>query len=113
MSMTLSGTALTFNDGTQQSTLAPRAWVNFNGEDPFVANPTSVPIRAQSNVASITKNSTGDFTINFTTAMPDDKYATVYGGQFDNTGGAAFAVFGLARVAGARSEEHTSELQSH
>ena len=45
-----------------------RAWVNFNG--------TGTPaIRASGNVTSITDNGTGDYTVNFTTAMPDANYA--------------------------------------
>lgn len=46
---------------------ACRAWVNFNG--------TGTPsIRASGNVSSITDNGVGDYTINFTTAMPDANY---------------------------------------
>ena len=45
-----------------------RAWVNFNGTG-------TVAIRASGNVSSITDNGTGDYTINFTTAMPDANYA--------------------------------------
>lgn len=49
---------------------ACRAWVNFNG--------TGTPaIRASANVASITDNDVGDYTINFTTAMPDANYSVV------------------------------------
>ena len=44
-----------------------RAWVNFNGTE-------TVAIRAQFNVSSITDNGTGDYTVNFTTAMPDTSY---------------------------------------
>jgi len=47
---------------------ACRAWVNFNGTG-------TVAIRASGNVTSITDNGTGDFTVNFTTAMPDADYA--------------------------------------
>ncbi len=47
---------------------ACRAWVNFNGAG-------TVAIRASGNVSSITDNGAGDFTINFTTAMPDANYA--------------------------------------
>ena len=48
-----------------------RAWVNFNG--------TGTPaIRASGNVSSITDNGTGDYTINFTTAMPDTNYCNVF-----------------------------------
>lgn len=45
-----------------------RAWVNFNGTG-------TVAIRASGNVSSITDNGTGDYTVNFTTAMPDANYA--------------------------------------
>jgi hypothetical protein len=45
-----------------------RAWVNFNG--------TGTPaIRASGNVTSITDNGTGDYTVNFTTAMSDANYS--------------------------------------
>lgn len=55
--------------GTEIGTLC-RAWVNFNGT---VATPST--IRASFNVASITKNATGNYTVNFTNAMPDANYA--------------------------------------
>ncbi len=47
-----------------------RAWVNFNGTG-------TVAIRASGNVSSITDNGPGDYTVNFTTAMPDANYAAV------------------------------------
>jgi len=47
-----------------------RAWVNFNG----TGTPT---IRASGNVTNITDNGTGDYTVNFTTAMPDANYSAV------------------------------------
>ena len=43
---------------------ACRAWVNFNGTG-------TVAIRASGNVSSITDNGTGDYTVNFATALPD------------------------------------------
>jgi hypothetical protein len=49
-----------------------RAWVNFNGTG-------TVAIRASGNVTSITDNGTGDYTVNFTTAMTDANYAVVCG----------------------------------
>jgi hypothetical protein len=49
---------------------ACRAWVNFNGAG-------TVAIRASGNVSSITDNGTGDYTINFDTAMPDANYSSV------------------------------------
>jgi len=45
-----------------------RAWVNFD------ASSGTPSIRAQVNVSSITYNSAGNFTCNFTTAMPDANY---------------------------------------
>lgn len=47
---------------------ACRAWVNFNGTG-------TVAIRASGNVSSITDNGTGNYIVNFTTAMPDGNYA--------------------------------------
>lgn len=47
---------------------ACRAWVNFNGTG-------TVAIRASGNVSSITDNGVGDYTINFTTGMPDANYS--------------------------------------
>jgi hypothetical protein len=47
-----------------------RAWVNFNGTG-------TVAIRASGNVSSITDNGTGDYTVNFTTAMVDINYSIV------------------------------------
>jgi hypothetical protein len=46
-----------------------RAWVNFNGTG-------TVAIRASGNVSSITDNGVGDYTVNFTTAMPDANFTT-------------------------------------
>ena len=44
-----------------------RAWVRFNGT-------STVAINGSGNVSSITDNGTGDYTINFTTAMSDANY---------------------------------------
>ena len=49
-----------------------RAWVNFNGTG-------TVAIRASGNVSSITDNGVGDYTVNFTTAMPDANYSVCFG----------------------------------
>jgi hypothetical protein len=67
-------------DGAQSGS-APiygaRAWVNFDG--------TGTPaIRASGNISSITDNGTGDYTVNFTTAMPDANYAVSGGCGNDN-----------------------------
>ena len=61
---------LLFNSGYGSAATAYgcRAWVNFNGTG-------TVAIRASGNVSSITDNGTGDYTVNFTTAMPDANYS--------------------------------------
>ena len=71
------GTPVVFKDGggTQVGTLC-RAWVNFNGTG-------TVAIRASFNVSSITDNGTGDYTINFTTALADTNYSV--GGSVNMT----------------------------
>jgi len=55
-----------------------KAWVNFDGT--FGTSPFTVAnggIRAAFNVSSVTDNSTGNYTVNFTTAMPDANYSLV------------------------------------
>ena len=63
---------LQFNSGygSVATAYGCRAWVNFNGTG-------TVAIRASGNVTSITDNGTGDYTVNFTTAMPDANYSAV------------------------------------
>jgi hypothetical protein len=63
---------LKFNSGYGSAATAYgcRAWVNFNGTG-------TVAIRASGNVSSITDNGTGNYTVNFTTAMPDVNYCAV------------------------------------
>lgn len=60
---------LSFNSGYGSAATAYgcRAWVNFNGTG-------TVAIRASGNVSSITDNGTGDYTVNFTTALSDANY---------------------------------------
>jgi hypothetical protein len=79
---------LSFNSGYGSAAVAYgcRAWVNFNGTG-------TVAIRASGNVSSITDNGTGDYTVNFTTALPDANYSYVFGtslnriAQAQNTSG--------------------------
>jgi len=69
----------TFTNGLAQSDIAGalnatgtapiyacRAWVNFDG--------TTATIRDSGNVSSITKDGTGQYTVNFATSMPDVNY---------------------------------------
>ena len=56
--------------GTSEASGLAKAWVNFNGTG-------TVAIRASFNVSSITDNGTGDYTVNFTTALADANYSVV------------------------------------
>ena len=66
---------LKFNSGYGSSVIGygVRAWVNFNGTG-------TVAIREDGNVSSITDNGTGDYTVNFATALPDTNYCVVGSG---------------------------------
>ncbi len=63
---------LQFNSGygSVATAYGCRAWINFNGVG-------TVAIRASGNVSSITDGGTGNYTINFTNAMPDVNYTVV------------------------------------
>jgi hypothetical protein len=69
-------TISTLSDGTNSTSAtnciqgSAKAWVNFDGQG-------TVAIRASYNVSSITDNGTGDYTINFTNALPDANYCAV------------------------------------
>lgn len=64
----------TLSDGTNSASAtdaikgSARAWVNFNGV-------TTATIRASYNVSSVTRNGTGDYTVNFTNALADANYS--------------------------------------
>jgi len=67
-----------------------RAWVNFDGVN-------AGKIRAAYNVSSVTKNGTGDYTVNFTTALVDANYATFFSTTQTGGGGPVFVqVTGVA-----------------
>ena len=89
MPTTLRNTDILFNDGTTQSTSAtsagPRARITFDGRyggsynsyyGVFTAGAITT-IFNSSNVSSVTKNNIGDYTVNFTTALPDADYTMV------------------------------------
>ena len=63
----LSGVKNHLNVSGNAPMYACRAWVNFNGTG-------TVAIRASGNVSSITDNGVGDYTINFTSALPNSNY---------------------------------------
>jgi len=72
---------------------AARAWVNFDGTG-------TVAIRASANVSSITDNGTGDYIVNFTTAMQDVNFSVSGSAGIDQTlsgdSGRLFSEYGMA-----------------
>jgi hypothetical protein len=56
-----------------------KAWVNFNG--------STAAINGSFNVSSITKNGTGNYTANFSTAMPNANYTTTVNNGDLSSGG--------------------------
>ena len=66
-----SGANLQFNSGygSVATAYGCRAWVMFNG--------SNGSIFAQGNVSSITRNGTGNYRVNFSTAMPDASFSVV------------------------------------
>ena len=75
--------AQTISNGTVSTSSAnviqgsAKAWVNFNG--------SGGTIRGSFNISSITVNGTGDYTLNFTTAMPNANSSVVGTAQRANT----------------------------
>jgi hypothetical protein len=64
-----------------------KAWVNFNG---------SGTIAGSFNVSSVTVRATGNFTVNFTTAMPNANYAVSGICTDDNVANRGFNIQGTA-----------------
>ena len=97
------GSFLTYSDGGERPAFFARAWVNFNGTG-------TVAIRASGNVSSITDYSTGNYAVNFTTALPDINHTCIaschsYGdgpavanGYVDNTINAGVATYNTSFV---------------
>jgi hypothetical protein len=56
---------------------ACRAWLNYSG--------SSSTINASGNISSVVKNSTGQYTVNFTNAMPDTNYVVSGSGALINS----------------------------
>ena len=70
---TAESTLTQFNASGSAPVYAARAWVNFNGTG-------TVAIRASGNVSSITDVGVGQYTVNFTTALPDANYVVTAAG---------------------------------
>lgn len=82
----LSGTLAITPAGLAAATAADsrraKAWVNFDGTLTGTITP-----RANFNVSSVTKNGTGDYTLNFTSAMADTNYVLAGSAQSGSSGG--------------------------
>lgn len=74
---------LQFNSGYGSVAVAYgcRAWISFNG--------SSGAINGSGNISSVSNNATGDWTINFSTSMPDGNYSIVGMVRSDNDGNPA------------------------
>ena len=97
---TAESTLSQFNASGSAPVYACRAWVNFNGTG-------TVAIRGSGNVSSITDNGTGDYTVNFVTAMPDANY-TVLGAAMRNTDGSSVQYLLTARNSSTYSNSYTT-----
>lgn len=65
------GSTFGFNSGygSVATAYGCRAWVSFTG--------STAAIRGSANVSSITRNGTGNYVVNYSTAMPDTNYSAV------------------------------------
>ena len=77
--------------GADQASGLAKAWVNFNGSG-------TVAIRASFNVSSITDNGTGDYTVNFTTALADVNYSFACSSTNGAGGNSIPSSFSLATI---------------
>jgi hypothetical protein len=93
---------LTRSAGNLTTTIGGRvvAWCEFDGN--FVSSQSP---NAGFNVSSITKNATGDYTINFTTALANVNYAVTGTAQLDTTNNSTNynLIVGVARRSGAKA----------
>jgi len=87
-------TISTLSDGTNSTSAtnciqgSAKAWVQFNGS-------TGV-IRSSYNTSSVTRDATGNYTVNLTNAMTDTNYATVATGGNAPGDGSGNAIFCIA-----------------
>ena len=84
----------TLSDGTNSTSAtnaiqgSAKAWVNFNGSG-------GASIRGSYNVSSVTRSSTGVYTINFTNALPNTNYAWTIGGWNNGVGNGDWICAGI------------------
>ena len=83
-------------DGTTNQARIAKAWLNYDGTTPT--------IRDSYNIGSVTDDGTGQYTVNYSTAMSDANYSIVVFCHDDQTGGywwrTAVSQEGVAQAAG-------------
>lgn len=81
MSILTTGSAITFSDGSTQSSGKPvaKAFVNFN---------SGGTTYSEYNVSSVTRNSTGNYTINYINPLSSTQYVVVVSSSSNSGGGA-------------------------
>ena len=120
------------NTGTLDSLpfYACRAWVNFDGTDSSSANPLSFTdtgatnhgdansatetlcaIKGSGNVSKVLRTAAGQYTVNFTTAMPDNNYCVVVGGCIDDVSAAVGYYIGVSTASGVVDTKSQTQLQ--
>ena len=94
------------NSSTSEEIYSGRAkvWVNFNGSG-------TVAIRADFNVNTITDNTTGNYTVNFTTAMADANYCVSGLADQGNVAGGAVGDHNAYMSGGAPAGKTTSSVR--
>ena len=103
------GNVLTSNGSSWISgtlTQTSKAWVNFNGT---LASP--ITPRANYNVSSVTKNGTGDYTLNFTNALADANYSISGSCSVTSTGAGAATVVEIYDAAAGGTNPTTTALR--
>jgi hypothetical protein len=87
MAVTIGGTTGITIPASATNQSGAVAWVNFNGN-----SGASPVIRASYNVASVVRNSTGNYTITFSNSLADGNYGTTTGISYDLTSGSGVTV---------------------
>jgi len=82
--LTSNGTTWVSSAPSTNASQLAKAWVKWAG--------ASGTIASSYNVSSVTRNSTGNYTVNFTSAFADTNYAIVYGGNRNNSATDAFGM---------------------
>jgi hypothetical protein len=102
-------TISTLSDGTNSTSAtnpikgSAKAWINYNGVTQL--------IKSSYNISSVTYNSLGDYTLNFTNALTDADYCALVSGTIDITTGAAQDFAGMTASSGTASLKSTTQLR--